>query len=208
MTYFTLFWNFARNRHPAKPFVTVHHQIKSWYWTLLSANKPFLLKTLEPHELPPSTQPHQRTALKLVRFDDNNSMMGNFGMIGNFAVLKISTATHAHSQQLLRAGDVSENKDTNFQQLWESTWHVSITALLSKIIVFQMQIILVNLLTQAYIFMIKRIPTGLNIFTSKNKRCVVSLPVLCICPLLFKGHPATTIIHHEGQSYCVKMPRL
>ena len=81
------------------------------------------------------------------------------------------------------------------------------SALLSKIIVFQMQIILVHLLTQAYIFMIKRIPTGLNIFTSKNKRCVVSLPVLCICPLLFKGHPATTIIHHEGQSYCLGYSR-
>ena len=82
------------------------------------------------------------------------------------------------------------------------------SALLSKIIVFQMQIILVHLLTQAYIFMIKRIPTGLNIFTSKNKRCDVSLPVLCIWPSLFKGHATITITNHEGQIYCVEMPRL
>ena len=76
------------------------------------------------------------------------------------------------------------------------------SALLSKIIVLQIQLILVNLLTQTYIFTIKRIPTGLNILISKNKRCDISLLIPCIRPLLCKGHQTITIINHEGQSYC------
>ena len=50
-----------------------------------------------------------------------------------------------------------------------------------------MQIILVNLLTQGYIVMIKRIPTGLNIFTSKNEK-YLSPPLPCIRSLLSKGY--------------------
>ena len=36
--------------------------------------------------------------------------------------------------------------------------------------------------------MIKRIPRDLNIFTMKNKRCDVSLPIPCIRPSLSRGH--------------------
>ena len=40
---------------------------------------------------------------------------------------------------------------------------------------YQKQTVLVNILTLAYNFLIKRIPRSLNIFTRKNERCYVSL---------------------------------
>ena len=61
-----------------------------------------------------------------------------------------------------------------------------------------MQIILMYMLTQAYIFMIKRIPRGLNIFNRENKRCGVSVPVPGIRPSLSRDHKTIAIMNHEG----------
>ena len=44
---------------------------------------------------------------------------------------------------------------------------------------------------------------GLNIFTRKNKRCGVSLPVPCIRSSLSRGHQTIAIVNHKGQRYCV-----
>ena len=51
--------------------------------------------------------------------------------------------------------------------------------------------------TQAYNFMIKGIPRGLNIFTEKNKKFGFSLSIPCIPPSLSRGHQTTRIINHE-----------
>ena len=53
---------------------------------------------------------------------------------------------------------------------------------------FQMQIVLVKMLSQTYIFMIKKIVRGFDILTRKNKICYVSLPIPYIRPTLSRGH--------------------
>ena len=63
---------------------------------------------------------------------------------------------------------------------------------------FQIHLILINMLTQAYNFMIKRIPRGLNNFTRKNKRYGVSFPMLCIRRSVSRGYHSITIMNHEG----------
>ena len=70
--------------------------------------------------------------------------------------------------------------------------------------IFQIQIILVNIPTWAYIFKIKRIPSSLNIFTSKNKRCYVYLPIQYNWPSLFRDHQTLTIMNHC--CYCFDGP--
>ena len=56
----------------------------------------------------------------------------------------------------------------------------------------------IKYMSQAYNFMIKRIPRTINIFIGKNKRWDVSLPISCIRHSLSRGHQTTTIINHEG----------
>ena len=43
--------------------------------------------------------------------------------------------------------------------------------------------------------MIKIIPRGFNIFTRKNKRCYVSLPMSYIGSSLSRGHQVVTIMN-------------
>ena len=64
-----------------------------------------------------------------------------------------------------------------------------------------LKIILVNILIQVYNLMIKRIPNSLNIFTKKDKRCHVSIPIPYIWPYLARGHQTVTVINHEDQIY-------
>ena len=45
--------------------------------------------------------------------------------------------------------------------------------------------------------MIRRIPTDWNVFTRKNKRCGVSLPISCIRPSFFRGYQTITVMNHE-----------
>ena len=61
---------------------------------------------------------------------------------------------------------------------------------------FQIQINLINISTRAYNFKIKRIPSSLNIFTQRNKRCYVCLPIPCNQPSLSKYHQTVTIMNH------------
>ena len=53
---------------------------------------------------------------------------------------------------------------------------------------YQILINLASILTRAYNFMIKRIPWGFNIFTSKNTKCYVSLPIPYIGPSISRDH--------------------
>ena len=53
---------------------------------------------------------------------------------------------------------------------------------------YQILINLASILTRVYNFMIKRIPWGFNIFTRKNARCYVSLPIPYIGPSLSRDH--------------------
>ena len=53
---------------------------------------------------------------------------------------------------------------------------------------YQILIDLASIITRAYNFMIKRIPWGFNIFTRKNARCYVSLPIPYIGPSLSRDH--------------------
>ena len=53
---------------------------------------------------------------------------------------------------------------------------------------YQILISLASILTRVYNFMIKRIPLGFNIFTRKNTRCDVSLPIPYIGPSLSRDH--------------------
>ena len=60
----------------------------------------------------------------------------------------------------------------------------------------QIQIILVNILTRAYNFKIERIPSNLKIFTQKNRRCYVYLPIPYNRPSLSRGHQTVTTMNH------------
>ena len=61
---------------------------------------------------------------------------------------------------------------------------------------FQIQIILVNIPTRAYNLKIKRIPSRVNIFTRKNKRCYIYLPIRYNRPSLCRGHQTVTIMKY------------
>ena len=66
------------------------------------------------------------------------------------------------------------------------------SACLKNNYLYQILIILAHIQVRAYNFMIKRIPRGF-IFTKKNKRCYISLPVPHIGPSLSRDHQTTTM---------------
>ena len=74
-----------------------------------------------------------------------------------------ATIVPEHSQEFVRAGEVSLNQATNFCQFWNSKLNVSIKCASSKInYLVQMQIILVNIPSRVYNFKIERILGSLN----------------------------------------------
>ena len=66
------------------------------------------------------------------------------------------------------------------------------SAFLKNNYLYQILIILADIQVRAYNFMIKRIPRGF-IFTKKNKRCYVSIPIPHIGPKLSRDHQTTTM---------------
>ena len=67
--------------------------------------------------------------------------------------------------------------------------------------IFQIPRISVNTLPRPYNLMIKIIPSALNIFTKKNKRYYVYLPIPYIQPSLSRVHQAVPIMNHYY--YCL-----
>ena len=78
----------------------------------------------------------------------------------------------ARSQEFLRAGEVSVNQDTNSSQFRERKLNVN-----TKVSFFEKQLFLSygdyfsKYPNPSYRFIIKRLPSGLNILTKKNKEC-------------------------------------
>ena len=66
------------------------------------------------------------------------------------------------------------------------------SACLKNNYLYQILIILADIQVRAYNFMIKRIPRGF-IFTKKNKRCYVSIPIPHIGSSLSRDHQTTTM---------------
>ena len=91
----------------------------------------------------------------------------NFRMQGRF--LKLRVQIHDSSERL------------NYMQTLRRTS-------LKNNYLYQILIDLASILTRAYNFMIKRILWGFNIFTRKNTRCYVWLPIPYIAPSLSTDH--------------------
>ena len=83
------------------------------------------------------------------------------------------------SHEVLRTGEVS----TTFWKFWKSKFNVRTKVRF-----------LVN--TPVYNFKIKRIPSSLNIFNRKNKRCPIYLPIPYNRPSLSRGHQTITIMNY------------
>ena len=81
----------------------------------------------------------------------------------------------ARSQEFLRAGEVSVNQDTNSSQFRERKLNVN-----TKVSFFEKQLFLSygdyfsKYPNPSYRFMIKRLPSGLNILTKKIKNVILS----------------------------------
>ena len=103
----------------------------------------------------------------------------NFRMQGRF--LKLRVQIHDSSERL------------NYMQTLRRTS-------LKNNYLYQILIDLASILTRAYNFMIKRIPWGFNIFTRKNTRCYVWLPMPYIAPSLSTDHQ---IVANESKNILV-----
>ena len=80
-------------------------------------------------------------------------LLGRNGIISIAHIILLQT----HSQEILRAGQLSANWSTNFQQLFDTKLHENI------------QITLVNILTLLCNLMIKRITKNINVFATRKK---------------------------------------
>ena len=60
---------------------------------------------------------------------------------------------------------------------------------------YQMQIILADIQSKAYSFMMKRIPKGFNIFARKNKDVMFLFLYRIYAPSLSRGHQTVTIMN-------------